>query len=129
MDDGLVQQYYTIIRDKIAHFNFESAIRSADKIISYRENDDGAYYYKGVCCFALEKYQDAINFFKKALELNPGFGKAYFNLGATYHVLNKYDTALINIGKALIIFARDKELDCKDRCMQALQLIQDERRA
>lgn len=129
MDDGIIKEYYRIILDKINHANFDGAIRSADKLLSYYDNDAGAFYYKGVASFALEKYMDAVRFFSKSLEIDPVFAKAYFNLGATLYISNKYDDALINIGKALILFSKEGELDCKDRCMHALTYIQDERRA
>ena len=97
------------------------------KLLQARPEDEQGYYYKGVCEFALEKPQAAIKSYNEAIKRDPGFAKAYFNLGVAYYVLKDYDNALINIGKALIIFSKQKELDKKKRCIDALTLIQKER--
>lgn len=128
MDRGIIREYYLIIKNKILQARFESALMSADKLLHNFPNDYFGYYYKGVCFFALEKYQDSMKNYVKALELNPGFDKAYFNLGVCYYILRKYDYALINIAKALIIFTKQKELDKKQRCMEAIKYIESERR-
>jgi len=129
MNNSIVEQYYLIIKNKISQASFEAAMRSIDKLIYHFPQNAEGYYYKGVCNFALEKYEDAFKFYKKAIEINSIHAKAYFNLGVCYYVYNKYDHALINIGKALIIFSKQKESDCKERCIEALKLIKMERNA
>lgn len=128
MDNGIIREYSLIIKNKISQSDFISAIRSADKLLYNFPNYEYGYYYKALCYFAMEKYEDAIKNYIMAIELNPAFAKAYFNLGICYHTLNKTDLALINIGKALIIFSKHKELDAKAKCIEALQFIQSERR-
>lgn len=127
MDDGIVKEYYHIIKNKISQSSFEAALRSIDKLLYNFPNDENGYYYKAVCEFAQEKHEDSIKNYNMALELNPAFAKAYFNLGVCYYVLNRTDDALINIGKALIIFSRQKELGARQRCIDALRFIQTER--
>ena len=127
MNKKIIEEYHAIIKNKISQLCFESAFDSIKKLISCAPNDDMAYYYMGVCLFAQERYDDAVNFYKTALKINPAHARAYFNLGVCYYLGNYYDKALINIGKALIIFSKLKELDAKKRCMDALNLIEVQR--
>ncbi len=123
MDDGIIKEYYLIIKNKISQADFISALRNVDKLLYNFPSDSCGYYYKGVCHFAQEKYEESIEDYITALKLNSNFAKAYFNLGVSYYILNKYDDALINIAKALLIFVSQKELASKRRCIDALKLI------
>ena len=125
----IINEYYQIIKSKISKQSFESALGSIDKLLSNFPNEANGYYYKGVCDFALERYDDAIQWYLKALSFNIVHGKAYFNLGVAYYLKNEFDNALINIAKALIVFSKQRELDCKKRCVDALNFIQTERKA
>ena len=128
MDDAILKEYYQIIKNKISQSSFEAALRSVDKLLYNFPSNPIGYYYKAVCEFAQEKYNDALKSYQTALELDPTFAKAYFNIGVCYYVLNKTDNALINIGKALIIFSKQKDLGAKQRCMEALRFIESERK-
>lgn len=128
MDSNIINEYYLIIKNKIISTSFTSALTSIDKFLNSYPNDSKGYYYKGVCNFALEKYNDALYAYIKAVSLDITNAKAYFNLGVTFYMQNKYDDALINIAKALIIFSKTKELDCKKRCAEALNFIKTERK-
>ena len=124
MDENIVTEYYQIIKNKIAQADFDSAIRSVDKLLYNFPNDEWGYYYKGVCEFALENYEDAIKNYKIAIQLNPLFAKAYFNLGTCYHTMEYYDSALISIGRALVIFSKQKDAEAKQRCIEALHQVE-----
>ncbi len=125
---NIIKEYYLIIKNKISQQSFESAIGSADKLLANFPGEANGYYYKGVCNFALERYDDAIKFYIKAITCNIIHAKAYFNLGVAYYIKNEYDNALINIAKALIVFSKQRELDSKKRCIDALNFIQTERK-
>ena len=127
MDDRIINEYYFIIKNKILQGDFISASRSTDKLLFNFPSDAMGYYFRGLCYFAREKYEDSLKSYYNAIKLNPNFAKAYFNLGVCYHVLNYYDEALINIAKALVIFANQKELSNKQRCIEALRYIDIER--
>ncbi len=128
MDESIVVEYYQIIKNKIAESDFISAIRSAEKLQYNFPNNEYGYYYKAVCEFALEKYKDAIKNYQTAIQLNPLFAKAYFNLGICYSTLGYYDYALISIGRALLIFSKQKNSQAKQRCIEALKTVESERR-
>ncbi len=129
MDVQILNEYYLIIKNKITNFNFESALSSIDKLITNFPANPSGYYYKGVCQFALEKYDDALYAYIKAISLDITYAKAYFNLGVVYYLKNQYDDALINIAKAFIIFTKQRELDCRQRCKDALNFIESQRKS
>ena len=127
MNQSIVKEYYLIIKDKIQKMQFLSAMNSIEKMLSNFPNDEHAYYYKGLCEFAMEDYKKAIKSYACVLKINPAHAKTYFNLGAAFYALKQVDLALVNIAKALVIFTKTKELDKKQRCLEALSYIQKER--
>lgn len=127
MSQQILRQYYQIIKNKISLMHFETAMINIDKLLYNFPKDEHGYYYKGICEFALNNHKNAIKYYTIAIQLNPAYAKAYFNLGVAYYLFKKYDLALINIGKALLIFSKQKELDKKQRCIDALKLIEKER--
>ena len=127
MNQSIIREYYQIIKSKISQTHFETAMINIDKLLFNFPKDEHGYYYKGVCEFALNNHKNAIKYYSAAIQLNPAYAKAYFNLGVVYYIYRKYDLALINIGKALLIFTKQKELDKKQRCIDALKLIEKER--
>jgi tetratricopeptide (TPR) repeat protein len=48
-----------------------------------------------------KKYQKAILFLKKAIELNPEFSEAYYNLGLSYERLGEYKDSIKNLKEAI----------------------------
>lgn len=128
MNKIAMREYYHVIKNMLVQQRFEAALSSISKLLSQNPNDEHAYYYKGACEFALEKYKDSLKSYNKAIEIDPSYAKAYFNIGVYYYVLKQYDPALINIGKALVIFSKRKELDKKQRCIEALKRIETERK-
>lgn len=127
MDKEIIKEYHSIIKNKISQSRIESAMGNIEKLLLNFPNDEYGYYYKGVCEFALNNHKEAIKAYLKAIQLNPAFAKAYFNLGACYYDYNDYDNALINIAKAMILFSKLKQLDLKERCVKTIKLIEAER--
>ena len=127
MSQNIIIEYYSIIKNKITQRQLNSALNSINKLLCNYPSDEIGYYYRGVCEFALNRYPQAINSYSTALKINPAFAKAYFNLGVTYLMLSQFDLALINVGKALVIFSKQKEQDKKHRCIEALKIIEKKR--
>jgi len=48
-----------------------------------------------------KKYREAILFLQKAIELDPGFKEAYYNLGLSYERLGEYKDAIKNLQIAI----------------------------
>jgi len=120
-------EYYTVIRYKISNASFTSALVNIENLLQDNPKDAYGYYFRGVCNFALEKYARAIKDYSLSVKLNPAFAKAYFNMGVCYYMIKYYDYALINIGKALFIFSKLKETNNKERCVEALEVIESEK--
>jgi serine/threonine protein kinase/Flp pilus assembly protein TadD len=59
------------------------------------------YNYRGVTYDKLDKYDEAVADYSRALELDMTFVMAYNNRGATYERLRKYDEALIDYSSAI----------------------------
>ena len=70
MDDEIIKEYYLIIKNKISQADFISALRSVDKLLYNFPSDSCGYYYKGVCHFAQEKYEESIEDYKMSLKLD-----------------------------------------------------------
>ena len=61
------------------------------------------YNQQGKVLFSIEKYNEAIEMYKKAENENPMFLNTYFNLGEAYVMLDKYDKAKESFNKVLLI--------------------------
>ncbi len=70
-------------------------------LISKINNNFEIFNIYAVILFQLNKYDEAIVQWKKAIECNPKYYFGYNNLGNAYTVLNKLDIALDNYNKAI----------------------------
>ena len=127
MSQNIIIEYYSIIKNKIVERQFNSALNSINKLLCNYPSDEIGYYYRGVCEFALNQLPQSVKSYSTAIKINPAFAKAYFNIGVSYFMLSEFDLALISIGKALLIFSKKREQDCKHRCIEALKIIERER--
>jgi len=127
MDNQVIKEYCNVIKRKVSESDYAGAINIAEQLIYNFPNDFHGYYYKAICCFAYERYPEAINFYNITINLNPNYPRAYFNLATTYHKIKYYDLALVNFGKALILFSNKGDKSGKERCIEALQIVQSER--
>lgn len=92
----------------------KEAIKSFQHILQIDSTFEEAYYNIGVCY--IDSYRDnapqqvrdtivrgAINYFKKAVELNPDYVLALYNLGYSYEFSGNRDSALIYYKRAIDI--------------------------
>lgn len=127
MDKNIVEEYCFIIKEKISQQRFDAALDSAMRLKKHFPQNELGYYYCALCEFAKEDFEKSAKHYKEALNINPAHANSYFNLGVCEYLDKKYDNALINIAKALVIFTKTKELDKKKKCLEALKLIESER--
>ncbi len=59
------------------------------------------YNYRGVTYDKLDRYEEAVEDYSRAIELDPTFVYAYNNRGATYERLRKYDRSLDDYTNAI----------------------------
>lgn len=57
-------------------------------------HDHLAYFNQGVILFSLEDFAGALEAYRRALQLSPGFLQPRFNLGLTYERLGQHDAAV-----------------------------------
>jgi tetratricopeptide (TPR) repeat protein len=62
-----------------------------------------AWNNKGLALDDLNKYDEAIKAFDKAIEINPQYSLAWYNKGRALYKLNKYDEAIKAYDKAIEI--------------------------
>lgn len=127
MDKKIFEDYCFIIKEKISQQRFEAALASAMRLKQHFPQNEIGYYYCAICEFAIQNFDKSAKLYNEVLKINPANAKAYYNLGICEYLEKKYDNALINIAKALVIFTKTKELDKKQRCIEALKLIESER--
>ena len=127
MDKNIVEEYCFIIKEKISQQRFDAALDSAMRLKKHFPQNELGYYYCALCEFAKEDFEKSAKHYKEALNINPAHANSYFNLVVCEYLDKKYDDALINIAKALVIFTKTKELDKKKKCLEALKLIESER--
>ena len=100
-------------------------------------NDDGEnsidssiYYSRGRCYWRLKKYEEAIDNFDKAIDLNPNDDRYFYIRGLCYDELKKYEEAIDNFDKAIDLNPNDDryfyfrglcyyELDENEKAIQA----------
>ena len=124
MDNNVIKEYCHTIKNKAAMGDFASALSLAGRLVYSFPNSKEGYYYRGVCYYGLQQYNEAITNYKIALSLDPLFAKAYFNLASCYQQIRDYDSALIAVGKALILFSKQGKDDSKSRCIEAINFIE-----
>jgi tetratricopeptide (TPR) repeat protein len=64
-------------------------------------------YNAGLDLAARGSYLDAINHFRDAVDLDPSFAEAFYNLGVTYQKLDAHDKAIEQFESALDLRSRD----------------------
>jgi len=102
--------------------NFETAIMVLEKSLKLADEtkQDVIFCNLGSCFQKLSRYQEAIDYYNKALFLNPELSDALLNLGILYLKQGKEDIALIDILKARVIFKEQGRKDIVRSCDETL---------
>lgn len=61
-----------------------AALAFADELLAKDPNNKVGNYSKGIVYFGQEKYDDALKYFNKTIEIDPDFIDAYYNAGVCY---------------------------------------------
>ena len=76
----------TIAQNLLAHYSNkqdnQAALAFADELIAADPNNKIANYAKGVVLFGEKKFEEALPFFDKCVEIDPEFVDAYYNAGS-----------------------------------------------
>lgn len=95
----------------IENGNFEQAIENINKSLELKKDWEIPYFYRAVAYDALERYEDAMLDYSKALRLNPNMTDAYYNRAKI--ILSDKNSTLSSIKKAVIDLEKALQLDEK----------------
>lgn len=95
----------TELKDK---HDYGGALAAFKNAISKKADYNEAYYQAGLCCIELEKYEDAIDLFKKYIPTSNSDKKNKYNQTAfSYYKLQKANEAIIELKHTLDLFPND----------------------
>lgn len=102
--------------------DFAKAITILEKSLKLADEtkQDVIFCNLGSCFQKLAKYEKAIDYYNKALSLNPGLSDALLNRGMLYLKDGKEDIALIDILKARVIFREQGHKNIVHSCDETL---------
>ncbi|MDX2470354.1 MAG: tetratricopeptide repeat protein [SAR324 cluster bacterium] len=75
--------------------HFKEAITEYQLAINYDDEQEVFHYNKGLCYFNLVLYQQSIDSYNRAIEINPEFPEAYYNLSLALNKMDRPDEAYI----------------------------------
>lgn len=79
---------------------YYEAYNQAQEAISIDPNCADAYQCAANVCMSLERYEDAIEYYQKAVKCEPNNGNRYFNLGYAQATINKIADTMVSFAKA-----------------------------
>ena len=80
--------------------NFIEAEKYFERLLLIEQSAEN-YYTLGNIQKRMKKFQNAINSFEKAIEINPNFSEAHNNLGNTKKLIHKKEEAIYHYKKAI----------------------------
>jgi serine protease Do len=87
---------------KLETKNFKEAKLLLSESVEKNKSDHGAYNIMGIVCYILDNNYDALQYFSKAIELNPTNDIYYFNRFTVYYDQKRdYEKALEDISYAI----------------------------
>lgn len=91
-----------IANSQVAFMNgkYYEAYNQAQEAISIDPNCADAYQCAANVCMSLERYEDAIEYYQKAVKCEPNNGNRYFNLGYAQATINKIADTMVSFAKA-----------------------------
>jgi len=99
---GLQEEISSVI-SLFSQGNIQEALNSSEVLIKTYPTEATLFNIRGACFAELKFFDDAIVNYKKALNINPDYAKAHFNLAGTFQDLEKFDDAVKSYKCALQI--------------------------
>ena len=83
--------------------SFQEALNSSKVLVKNYPTEATLFNIRGACFAELKQFDDAIINYKKALNINPNYAKAHFNLAGTFQDLERLNDAVKSYECALQI--------------------------
>ena len=97
--DSEISDIFNLIKKR----NFFEAKKKCSEISNKNNNNSEFFNIFAIILFQLKEYDESINKWKKAVELNPKYFFAHNNLGNAFLNLKEYDEAITYFNKAIEI--------------------------
>lgn len=102
----LAERHYERGLGLMAQGQYEEALEAFSAVLSVHENAE-VYYNLGYISAMMEKFEDAIKYFRKATEIDQFHAKAFQKMGECFQALGEDDAAKQYLERALEIFEAD----------------------
>lgn len=137
-NDNISSSYYYKVLSLLNSQEHKEAMRDLGNAISLRlENLDRFYELKGDVFAYQKKYTEALEEYKKAIEINPASSSYHYSIGYNLNNLSMFNEALEYLNKAIeldpsfanyyickshSLFSLGNYKDCIEECEKALQV-------
>jgi tetratricopeptide (TPR) repeat protein len=74
--------------------NYDDALEAANELVAQIPLDPHFYVYRGMVYVQKEQMDEAMTDFERAIELDPGYVRAYYQRGIASYQINKIDDAI-----------------------------------
>jgi predicted O-linked N-acetylglucosamine transferase (SPINDLY family) len=101
--EGPQQSRIDSIISLVSNSQFNEALDEVSRLILEHPNESLLFNITGACYAGLGKFEDAIQFYEKAIAINPRYAKAHYNLAGTHHELDQINKALESYKEAIKI--------------------------
>lgn len=89
-------------RKAYANSNFDKAAKHLEFVLKERPNSDEAYFFKGKCKIELDQYNEALDNFTSASNIDPQEPEYYYYKGMCEWKLKRMQAAINSIEKSLV---------------------------
>jgi len=106
---GLGGECYQKTKSRYSNFRSAEAVctRALREQAMNRQNRAATYVNRGVLRMRESQYEEALEDYSKALDLQPEMGAAYLNQGAAHIFRRDYDLALASLNRAIDLNSAD----------------------
>ena len=116
-----LQQLFTQSTDLLSAGNASDALMYLRAALVIDPSNPMVNLYVGAALHDLERYTEAVTFHYVTIEIAPGMGEAYNNLGNSLMALGRFDEAVDRFSKAAeILVTSPVPLAARASCLQAL---------
>ena len=99
-DIDKLNEYVSLSKIAFVNGQYQDSMKLAKEAIKLDRECADAYQCVANACMSLIRYQDAIEYYQKAVNCEPDNGNRYFNLGYAQATVNKIAEALQSFAKA-----------------------------